>query len=262
MAKAAAKRRAGRTAVRAAPGTEAYNSGDKFPSRDRIRTFRARLLAWFSGNGRSFYWRQQGATQYEIVVAEILLQRTRAETVAAYLPKFLVRASSWQSLSLTTEAELEEYLKPLGLWRRRARSLRELATNLVNTGGRLPATRQEAEMLPGVGQYIANAISLFVLGQPAALLDVNMARVLERNFGPRTKADIRYDPWLQGLAHRVVECGECKQVNWAILDLAAKVCLSRSPRCAVCPLRRSCLYARQGGAHLPLVPTGGKKRAR
>jgi len=63
-----------------------------------------------------------------------------------------------------------------------------------------------------------------------------MARVLERYFGPRKLADIRYDPYLQKLAHRVVDCEAPAAVNWAILDLAALVCKARGPRCSQCPL--------------------------
>jgi A/G-specific adenine glycosylase len=202
----------------------------------------ARLLAWFAENGRPFYWRNRRASQYEIIISEILLQRTRAETVAAFLPAFLEHAPSWQSLVDMPEPELHDLLRPLGLWRRRANSLRGLARILVNYGGELPTTRQEIQQLPAVGQYIANAIALFALRERAALLDVNMARVLERFFGPRTRADIRYDPWLQDLSLAVVNCEDCDRVNWAILDLAAMVCTSRSPRCSECPVARGCRY--------------------
>ncbi|MDQ3111021.1 MAG: hypothetical protein M3R17_14095 [Bacteroidota bacterium] len=55
-----------------------------------------------------------------------------------------------------------------------------------------------------MGQYIANAVELVVFNQPSPLIDVNMARVIELFFGARKMADIRYDPWLQGLAYRLV----------------------------------------------------------
>ncbi len=44
--------------------------------------------------------------------------------------------------------------------------------------------------------------------KPRPLLDVNMSRVLERYFGPRSLADIRYDPYLQNLAQRLVACDD------------------------------------------------------
>ena len=122
--------------------------------------------------------------------------------------------------------------------------MHKLAQALKHSNGRLPKTRAEAEALPMIGQYIANAFELFVLKKPAPLLDVNMARVLERYFGPRKLADIRYDPYLQDLAQRVVEHHASIQLNWAVLDLGALVCKARSPNCVNCPLLAGCHYTK------------------
>src|SRR5258706_8812100 len=51
-----------------------------------IPWLRRRLLSWFERNGRSFPWRDPGRTPYEVVVAEILLQRTTAAGVYRALP--------------------------------------------------------------------------------------------------------------------------------------------------------------------------------
>jgi A/G-specific adenine glycosylase len=107
-----------------------------------------------------------------------------------------------------------------------------------------PVTRDEIEGLPGIGQYIASALLLFCHGSREPMLDVNMARVLERCFSPRKLADIRYDPWLQSLARRVTDHDQTVEINWAILDLASKVCLPRRPTCNLCPLRTCCRYAK------------------
>ena len=101
--------------------------------------------------------------------------------------------------------------------------------------------RSDIEGLPGVGQYIANAIELFAFGRSRPLIDVNMARVLERCFGKRTLADIRYDARLQRLASLIVHGSDSARLNWAILDLSAIVCKVRVPNCVVCPLKANCL---------------------
>ena len=121
--------------------------------------------------------------------------------------------------------------------------LKRLAEAVNQRGGHLPSERGEIEALPGVGQYVANAIELIRWGRPRPLLDANMARVLERYFGPRKLADIRYDPYLQQLAHDVVDCDVSLTLNWAILDLASLVCRSQ-PACFRCPLWRRCNRAR------------------
>lgn len=118
-----------------------------------------------------------------------------------------------------------------------------LASVMAKAQGRLPVSRDELERLPGISQYMASSILLLCHGQREALVDVNVARVLERVFGERKLADIRYDPYLQGLAQMVVPASDAVSYNWAIIDLASSVCLVATPKCPICPLRGICRFA-------------------
>ncbi len=207
-----------------------------------VNVFQRRILTWYSTNGRNFSWREPFRSDYEKVVAELLLQRTRAEVVATFYPTFLERFNDWHVIANCDVAEIEQHLHPLGLWKRRAASLKSLAMAMVARSGIFPSTRDEIETLPGVGQYIASAILLLCYGQPNPLLDVNMARVLERFFGPRRLADIRYDPDLQTLAHALTNHKRSIEINWAILDFASIVCKRYTPACPGCPLQNKCKY--------------------
>lgn len=233
------------------PGRGAHSAkrrekvGHGFPAPRTLAGFRRRLLGWFEENGRKFPWRKASASNYQYIVAEVLLQRTRAETVADFFPKFIEEFPSWKKLGSLSVARLQSYLQPIGLWRRRGTSIQALARAMVKRNGRFPKNRKAIEELPGIGQYIANAVLLFCHGEAQPLLDANMARVLERVFGPRNLADIRYDPYLQKLALEVVQCKETKKLNWAILDLAATTCRLNRPHCDECPLMSTCQAARK-----------------
>src|SRR4051812_10731196 len=87
-----------------------------------IANFQRGLLAWYDVQGREFPWRTEGATVYSKVLVEVLLQRTTASAAANFLPKFRKRYPSWMRLAAASLSELQRELKPLGLWRRRARS--------------------------------------------------------------------------------------------------------------------------------------------
>lgn len=211
------------------------------PNPTALAPFREELLSWFQNHGRPFPWRSQNTSTYEYIIAEVLLQRTRAETISSIFADFVETYPSWESLSESSTESLENSLRPIGLWRRRSTSIRALANEMCLRKGVFPSQRAEIESLPGIGQYIANAVLLFCHNDPQPLLDVNMARVLERVFGPRHLADIRYDPYLQQLAANVVRCDNAIQINWSILDLAALTCLPRRPRCGACPVASMCL---------------------
>ncbi len=209
--------------------------------RKRLSDFQQLLLAWYANNRRTFPWRKNSASMYNMIVSELLLQRTRAETVAKFFDTFVGHYPSWKRLAEANESEIGHIIQPIGLWKRRAPVLKKLAKEMVRRNGRFPKTREKLEDLPGIGQYIANAIMLLCHGEPQPLIDVNMARVLERVFGPRKLVDIRYDPHLQGLSQLVVKHRQSKKINWAILDLAAEVCVISKPRCNECPLTPICV---------------------
>ncbi len=232
-----------------------HNQVRKIPSARLLRYFRESLLKWSDSNGRCFSWRKASANNYQRIVAEILLQRTKADTVARFFPTFVREFPSWKRLSLASVHRLQHYLRPIGLWRRRAVSIQALSREMAKRNGRFPPDREDIETLPGIGQYIANAVLMFCYGACEPLLDVNMARVLERFFGPRQLADIRYDPYLQSLAKSVITCRIPASLNWAILDLAALVCVYTDPRCNLCPLSRCCKFCAGmviEGRHAPL----------
>lgn len=200
------------------------------------------LLTWYEVYGRTFPWREDNRSEYELIVAEILLQRTRAKTISSFFLSFISQFSDWQSLVNTSDNDLEIFLRPIGLASQKAKRLKSLAIEMVKRNCVLPSQRSELETMPFFGQYIANAIEVLIFQRPAPLLDVNMERVLERYFGPRRLVDIRYDPYLQELAKRFVDYPRLREINWAILDFAALICQVAVPKCNHCILNMNCAY--------------------
>ncbi len=220
---------------------DVHTTPKKRISKKKIEFFQEKILEWYAESGRTFPWRRRGLTHYQYVIAEVLLQRTKAETVAKFYPNFLKDFPNWRALANADIKKLETYLKPVGLYRQRSRRLMSLAKEMVKRNGRLPTNREELESIPFMGQYIANAVELVIFNEPSPLVDVNMSRVLERFFGPRQMADIRYDPYLQELSYRIVSHQDAKEINWAVLDFAAITCKVK-PLCNECNLSYNCKY--------------------
>ena len=199
-----------------------------------------RLDGWYAAAGRDFPWRQW-RDPYRSLIVEVLLQRTAARVVADFAPSFFSSFPSWQSLAGARIEDLEETLAPIGLQRRRARSLHAAALVMVT------APPADWEDLPGVGQYIGRAVKVTLHGSAQAMVDTNFLRVLRRVFPPPWRSDYRYDDRLQALSSAIVRgASDPRVANWAVLDLAATVCTSRTPRCSSCPLADACLFAQNG----------------
>ncbi len=116
------------------------------------------LLEWWSQNQRIFPWRN-ARNPYHILVAEVLLHRTRANQASRAYEKFLERYPTIEVLAAADSGELLDLLKPLGLsWR--AALLRSMAEMIVRDhGGLIPEAAEELKSLPGLGDYIASAVS-------------------------------------------------------------------------------------------------------
>jgi A/G-specific adenine glycosylase len=210
---------------------------------DEVKWFRRNLRKWFKENHRTFFWRETIRTPYEILIAEILLRRTRAETVAQIYPKFLKKYSNFNRLASAKPAEIKRIIKPLGLWRQKTPIFLNIAKAVVENNGQLPSNREDLEKLFHIGNYIASVILTSFHGKAEPFVDVNMARVVDRFFGPRKLVDIRYDPYLHAVAREIVKNKkESLTLNWAVLDFAALVCKAGRPRCEICPMRPRCFY--------------------
>jgi A/G-specific adenine glycosylase len=201
----------------------------------RATTIARRLERWYVSFGRDFPWRSW-RSPYRLAVVEVLLQRTRAEAVRDFAPKFFGSYSGWAELAAADTVELQKFLRPLGLHVRRAASLKSLAVGMVAApSGPLWESR------PGIGQYIGRALRVGLFGEPLAMVDANFVRVVRRAFRGPWMADYRYDPRLQGLSQAIVDgARDSRRINWAILDLGARVCVPRVPRCGACPLESAC----------------------
>ncbi|MCH4823694.1 hypothetical protein ML462_10980 [Gramella lutea] len=211
-------------------------------NQEKIIFFQDQILEWYYKNHRNYDWRKQPLNAYNVVISEILLQRTQANTVAKFYPVFLEKYPNWEKLIEANEKDLQKFLIPVGLNNQKGTRLFNLAQTVKKLKGVLPDNKDDIKKLPMIGQYIANAYETFILNKPAPLLDVNMARVLERYFQPRKLSDIRYDPFLQKISYKIIDHSEFKKLNWAILDYGALVCKARKPLCENCGLTSKCTY--------------------
>src|SRR6185437_14217361 len=144
--------------------------------------FRARLMEWYRNAARKLPWR--GSTDpYQIWVSEIMLQQTRVAAVIEHYNEFLRRFPTLVALALAEEPDVLAAWSGLGYYRR-ARMLHKAARFIVlERDGRLPATALELRTLPGIGDYTAAAIASIAFGEPVAVVDGNVERVILRLTG-------------------------------------------------------------------------------
>lgn len=211
-----------------------------------MKSIAGKLLAWYRRSRRHLPWREHPGP-YEIWISELMLQQTRVETVVPYFRRFLERFPDLESLAAAGEQEVLALWSGLGYYRR-AKHLHRAARILVEKGeGRFPESVEEWLQLPGVGRYTAGAIVSIAFDKPAPILDGNVARVLSRLYalrGDPRVGETKRSLWR--LAEEILPRRSISEFNQALMELGALVCIPRSPRCLVCPLREDCAARRDG----------------
>ena len=198
------------------------------------------LIDWFELNKRDFSWRKPDLTPFQLLIAEIMLQKTGANQVENLFPDFIKKYPDANSVISMKDEELEELLHPLGLFKRRARDIKKTAQQIVENENKIPRTRKELMKLPGVGEYIANAVLCFGFKKPVPIVDANVGRIMNRIFSFPVKSAPSRDKNLLEKMKEILPEKNARAFNLALLDFAALVCLPRKPRCEECPLSQSC----------------------
>jgi A/G-specific adenine glycosylase len=208
-------------------------------SRSHRTHFNRALAGWFPHHKRAFPWRRT-EDPYRILIAEMLLRMTRAEAV---VPVYRSIIRCWPSVAAMARADSRKVageIAPIGL-PNRGRDMREASRIMLKKhDGVVPKTKADLIALPGVGDYVANAVLCFGYGMTVPLVDGGVGRVLRRAFGLKRGPPVSMDSAIWHLADDLLPSGNAKLHNWALLDLAGTVCRPLSPLCSSCPLRGMC----------------------
>ena len=247
-----------------------------------------RLREWFRANAAELPWRPADLdamrNPYAVWISETMLQQTQVSTVKDYFIRWMKRFPDVETLAKADEAEVFNYWQGLGYYSR-ARNILKTAKIVAThcsasrtTGMRkMPETRKELEVLPGIGAYTAGAILSLAYHKHEAILDGNLVRIFSRlyelDFLPTDKAKERRCPSRNRVrddrfgmtvkearmtsnetgvtekssseiyweyAREVADSPKAYMHNEALMELGRTVCKTKSPLCETCPLRGEC----------------------
>ena len=207
-----------------------------------ISDVRDAILDWYSTHGRTLAFRRT-SDPYAVLVSEVIAQQTQAERAAARWDRFMARFPTVESLAAASPADVLREWQGLGYDRRGLALWRAARVIRDEHGGRVPASIEALEALPGVGPYTARAVGAIAFGIPVGAVDVNVERVIGRITGgaePLGRRDV------QAAADRIVSTTDPATWTHAVMDFGATVCRPRNPRCDDCPVRASCATGRSG----------------
>ena len=136
--------------------------------------------------------------------------------------------------------EIEEIIKPCGLYRMKADNIKAASEMLINNfGGKLPDNMEDLLKLPGVGRKIANLLLGDVFGKEAIVCDTHCIRICGRlGMYPEKEKD---PTKIEKILRDLIDLKEGSDFCHRIVLFGRETCTARSPMCESCPLANLCL---------------------
>lgn len=172
-----------------------------------------------------------------------MLQQTCVAAVLGHYARFLARFPSIETLARAREQSVLALWSGLGYYHR-ARRMHQVAKMIVRErSGEFPRTAERWMAMPGIGRYTAAAIASIAFGEPVAVVDGNVERVLQRLCGQAQAGEAAWQT-----AGKLLDQQRPGDFNQAMMELGATICTPRAPQCLLCPLNAWC---RTRGAEVP-----------
>lgn len=177
----------------------------------------------------------------DTLLGVLLSARTKDAQVLKIYPAFRRRFPTFASLVRSTPKEIESSISTIGLYRSKAKAIHGLATIIVERyRGRVPRTMEELIGLPGVGRKTANCVLAMVFGEDTVCVDTHVFRIARRLGWSKGKTPNAVE---QDIRRRIPK-REWNIVNRTFVRFGREICVSGSPKCAICPVRSMCAYGR------------------
>ena len=182
---------------------------------------------------------------FELLVAVILSQRTSRENVRKAMERFSQRFRDIEDVANARLREIEDAIRPAGIWRMKAARIRKIARQLLKLKGGLgsilkqpyPEARKILSSMEGVGPKTADVFLMAARDEPVLPIDTHIFRIMRR-LGVADEGD-DYES-LRLKLEAVTPPDMRMKAHLALIEFGRDVCRARNPRCSQCPLAEIC----------------------
>jgi len=179
----------------------------------------------------------------ELVVATVLSAQATDQKVNEVTKSLFEKYRTWEDYLNVPVEELEEDVRPTGFYRNKAKSIRNIAGEIVGRfGGRIPEDVDTFATVKGIGRKSANLIVGLAFGKPAIVVDTHVIRVSGRiGFTENKDPDKIEQDLRKGIPEDV-------WTNFSLLITlhGRYVCKAKKPECERCLIREMCDYYKGG----------------
>lgn len=175
---------------------------------------------------------------FELTIAVLLSAQCTDEKVNQVTAKLFRKYRKPEDYLAVELEELENDIRSIGLYRNKAKHIRELCRMLLEEyGGEVPRTYEELVKLPGVGRKTANVVVSNAFGVPAIAVDTHVERVSKR-LGIANWNDTVLE--VEKKLMSKVPKEEWTITHHRLIFFGRYHCKAQNPKCEICPLLDRC----------------------
>ena len=179
---------------------------------------------------------------YTFMVAVILSAQATDKGVNKATPALFAKVKTPEAMLKLGLDGLKEYIKTIGLYNNKAKSIINLSQELVSKhNGKMPRHREDLEKLPGIGRKSANVFLNQIYNEPVIAVDTHVIRLSERL---DLSDNIKPEKIEQDLEKIVPSVYKSNISNWLVLH-GRYICQAKKPLCDQCPIQQYCKYYRE-----------------
>ncbi|NQW05865.1 MAG: endonuclease III [SAR202 cluster bacterium] len=176
-------------------------------------------------------------TPFQLLCATVLSAQCTDKRVNRVTPKLFKKFGTPKKMAGADLLVIEELIHSTGFFRSKARSLKGLSIKIMDEyGGEVPPDLTQLVKLPGVGRKTANVVLGHAFDIPGITVDTHFGR-LSRRFGWSKSMDpVKVEFEVGALIAR----NEWTNLSQRMIWHGRRICHSRKPACAACPLAKLC----------------------
>ncbi len=176
-------------------------------------------------------------TPFQLLVATVLSAQCTDKRVNQVTRVLFKKYGTAEKMSTAPIKDLEKIVYPTGFFRAKAKNIKELSKILVkNYKGKVPPEQALLVQLPGVGRKTANVVLGHAFGIPGITVDTHFGR-LSRRFGWSDSMD---PVKVEEEVGKLIPEKEWTNLSQRMIWHGRRICHSRNPACAACPLESKC----------------------
>lgn len=177
---------------------------------------------------------------YELVIAVMLSAQTTDKSVNAVTPILFEKYPSLDDLNNASLEAIEEILKPIGLYKNKAKNLKGIVKDLIERFNYVvPSDKEQLMTLPGVGNKTAGVIRAEIFQIPDLPVDTHILRIAKR-LKLVKKEDEPID--VERKLKKIIPEERWIKSHHQLIHFGRYFCTARSPQCENCKIRDMCMY--------------------